>query len=678
MSAKFRPMTTVIFLILFLGVSNLLGQEKDSAQIHFKWQNPVQIRNSELAIDFSQKVEFKLEKNLFFTAKGLEISPSEQSARLVSKKIMVPIAAPEPFLTVAAVWKSEASDKGDIKISLRGSRDGNTWGEWQDIHVDDHAGRRRNELFGSLLFLEKETRYIQYRVTLAKSDPKVAPTLKNIRFVFSSPGKTPKDVLDKIKRQTKEKREKKSQVQTTYPKPPITSRTAWGCPQGQSSPSWPPQYTTVSHLIVHHTATSNISNNWPAVVRSIWNYHTFTLGWGDIGYNYLIDPNGVTYEGRAGGNNAIGAHFSCANSSTMGVGMIGTFTTVSPTTSALANLKELLAWKSDDSTIDPLGTTYHNPTQLTLFNISGHRDANPSPAPGACPSGTVCPGDNLYGQLPTIRIDVDDLLNTPRPFATLPYTTGFESGSFDQFWTTSSSTATGRFRVLQHEFAHSGNFLLTMDNNPPGNFNLNEANLHLDLSGNTNVDLSFWWVDAEDESHSQDGVYFSDDGGTNFTKVYSLTNGILGWQQVTLDVDQLAASIGLTLSSTFVVKFQQYDDGRIPFDGMAFDDISVASPAVAKVRETLDFVLEANYPNPFNPKTTIRYKIANDAPVSLRIYNLKGQLIRTLLEREQPAGHYAVQWDGTNDQGTAVSSGFYFYELASGAFREVRRMTLLK
>ena len=193
-------------------------------------------------------------------------------------------------------------------------------------------------------------------------------------------------------------------------KPSVVSRTSWGCPSGENSPLWTPQYTTVTHLVVHHSATANTSANWAADVLSIWNYHTYTQGWGDIGYNYLIDPNGVIYEGRAGGDNVIGAHFSCQNGGTFGVCMLGTYTSVSPTAAALSSLKQLLAWKADQRGIDPLGSTYHSGTHLTLSNICGHRDANPAYPAYAC-SSTDCPGDTLYALLPSIRSDVYNIIH---------------------------------------------------------------------------------------------------------------------------------------------------------------------------------------------------------------------------------------------------------------------------
>ena len=164
-------------------------------------------------------------------------------------------------------------------------------------------------------------------------------------------------------------------------------------------------------------------------------------------------------------------------------------------------------------------------------------------------------------------------------YASLPYTTGFESGALDQYWSTTSSSSTyGRIQVTSANTPHSGSYQLTMDVNTSGNYNTNEAWLHLDLSGYSQVQLDFWWKEFGDETNTQDGVYFSDDGGANFVKVQDLNGASYTdntWQSFSLDVDQLAAANSLSLSGTFVIKFQQYDNYPIPTDGHAYDDISV-------------------------------------------------------------------------------------------------------
>ncbi|MEN8008081.1 MAG: S8 family serine peptidase [Candidatus Krumholzibacteriota bacterium] len=164
-------------------------------------------------------------------------------------------------------------------------------------------------------------------------------------------------------------------------------------------------------------------------------------------------------------------------------------------------------------------------------------------------------------------------------YAALPYSTGFEGGAVDQYWTT-ASTNVGRILVTTNNTPHGGSYHLTMDSATNGTYCQNEAWLHLDLGGESQADLTFWWKDFSDETHTQDGVYFSDDAGASFVKVQDLngasyTNNV--WNEFSLDVDELAAANGLSFSSTFVIKFQQYDNYGITTDGMAFDDIGITA-----------------------------------------------------------------------------------------------------
>ena len=90
-----------------------------------------------------------------------------------------------------------------------------------------------------------------------------------------------------------------------------------------------------------------------------------------------------------------------------------------------------------------------------------------------------------------------------------------------------------------------------------------------------------------------------------------------------------------------------------------------------------------NYPNPFNPETWIPFELSEDADVVVTIYDLEGALIRTLRLGEKPVGRYhgrdrAAYWDGANEQGEAVASGVYVYELRAGDYREMRRMVIRK
>ena len=118
-------------------------------------------------------------------------------------------------------------------------------------------------------------------------------------------------------------------------------------------------------------------------------------------------------------------------------------------------------------------------------------------------------------------------------------------------------------------------------------------------------------------------------------------------------------------------------------DGLVFDPNQFANPLVGGVLDIqttpTEFALLQNFPNPFNPETTIGYELAESADVTLQIYNVVGQVVRTLMAAEpQSVGRYQVRWDGIDDRGTPVSSGIYFYQISAGKFQDVRKLMLLK
>jgi hypothetical protein len=90
------------------------------------------------------------------------------------------------------------------------------------------------------------------------------------------------------------------------------------------------------------------------------------------------------------------------------------------------------------------------------------------------------------------------------------------------------------------------------------------------------------------------------------------------------------------------------------------------------------FVLDQNYPNPFNPTTTISYQLPEQRDVTLVVYNILGQEVRSLVNDAQAPGRYSVQWDGRSSAGINVSSGVYFIRLRAGDFVDVKKMMLLK
>ena len=215
--------------------------------------------------------------------------------------------------------------------------------------------------------------------------------------------------------------------------PSVITRAGWGANEAyrfnaDGTEKWIPAFYPVQKLIVHHTAGKNADPDPAATIRSIYYYQAITQGWGDIGYNFLVDESGRIYEGRysrpyaagesptgedAAGNSVTAAHVQGYNSGTVGTALLGNLTNVDATPAARDAVERILAWKADRHGIDPLGATlYTNPvsgTQKTFANIAGHRDL----------AATECPGGTFYSTFPALRQAVAArIAATPTPTPT--------------------------------------------------------------------------------------------------------------------------------------------------------------------------------------------------------------------------------------------------------------------
>lgn len=109
---------------------------------------------------------------------------------------------------------------------------------------------------------------------------------------------------------------------------------------------------------------------------------------------------------------------------------------------------------------------------------------------------------------------------------------------------------------------------------------------------------------------------------------------------------------------------------QIPIKGGDAEELEESTPA--------HFKLERNYPNPFNPETVIKFTLAQDCQVTLKVYNILGQVVNTVVDEMLPAGGHSVIWNGKNEQGRDVASGVYFYRIKADDFESIQKMTLLR
>ncbi|WP_103510700.1 N-acetylmuramoyl-L-alanine amidase [Streptomyces sp. SM13] len=189
------------------------------------------------------------------------------------------------------------------------------------------------------------------------------------------------------------------------PRPKIITRKGWGADERLRERNF--AYTkSVKAAFVHHSATGNnyTCKQAPSMLRSIYRYHVKSSGWRDFGYNFAVDKCGNIYEGRAGGvaKAVLGAHTLGFNTNTMGIAVLGTYSSTNPPAAAVTAVSRLTAWKLGLFGANPKGKVtltsggsnkYRAGVKVRMNVISGHRDG----------FATECPGARLYKKLGTAR-----------------------------------------------------------------------------------------------------------------------------------------------------------------------------------------------------------------------------------------------------------------------------------
>lgn len=299
-----------------------------------------------------------------------------------------------------------------VEIQLR-HRDKASWSPWVHLHVDPDEQPDRSEMrsasqrVATLPQWVERAKHFEIRIELeddaapirdvrletyntagdATDPPVVVAALRTIgRWLTAVPGPAAP-----------------AEAATTRPR--VISRAEWGADESLRS-SGPGIASKLAMAHVHHTVNSNSYSKDKAasLVRGIYQYHTRTRGYSDIGYNFLVDRYGQIFEGRHGGIDkaVIGGHAAGFNTGSTGIALLGTFDSVAPPSATIRALQKLLAWKLDIHHVPPIGkvarvsggsTKYPKGKTVSLNRISGHRDT----------SSTACPGWRTYDKLPSIR-----------------------------------------------------------------------------------------------------------------------------------------------------------------------------------------------------------------------------------------------------------------------------------
>ena len=173
--------------------------------------------------------------------------------------------------------------------------------------------------------------------------------------------------------------------------------------------------------------------------------------------------------------------------------------------------------------------------------------------------------------------------------------------------------------------------------------------------------------------HNPESISFGNVESNSTVKLQSTDKEVGLFNLINAPNEQTHVSIPINMSGkeadiTFVIR-------AIGYDNMIISQ-QTSKMTVHNIPE--QFALHHNYPNPFNPVTTIQYDIPIDAEVLLVVYDILGRHVMTLVNTSQTAGYKSIKWNGTNDHGQLVSAGMYFYHLQAGKFSKVRKMVLLK
>jgi hypothetical protein len=372
---------------------------------------------------------------------------SSESSAKSSTYISPEKKSPIVFTALGLNWhESEpAGTQADVFVRFK---DKDVWSDWNKLENDNGEVESDNNTGDISTFIAvNETDTFQYKIFLNSQAAGITPTIEKIAFTYINAREKVENVEDKlfssivpatmrvassfgtpVEATVKTLSTVASASSSTVK---IISRNSWGAdeslriwtdtrPESQNIKvedgyyekykdelkivktvstnsdgkelTWPLQYPAkVSKIVIHHTATTNNLDNPEQAIRDIYYFHTISRGWGDIGYNYIIDKNGNIYEGRAGGDSVVGAHAGKANVGSIGIAVLGNYQTNDVPAKVINSLTSLIKVKVDKYGIDPEGSSMFRGE--TIPNIIGHRDV----------MATSCPGDKFYNLIPSIR-----------------------------------------------------------------------------------------------------------------------------------------------------------------------------------------------------------------------------------------------------------------------------------
>lgn len=571
----------------------------------------------------------------------ITIDPNENSLQTTTL-----IEAPFAFNAVVPSWIAD----GDVPdIHIRTSKDGQVWTEWHHVQRhEDWTLPEDTETIGDMTVVadvDGTHRFLDYEIHSENG-----AELSSISFTFidTIEGPTAEEML--IQQQVIDARQP-TFVTDAYPRPTVVSRDVW-CIYDTCDYTSGLDYEPATHMIVHHTVSGNSSANWAATVRAIYLYHRDTRGWGDIGYNYLIDRTGMVYEGHMSEDfldlDVIGIHAADANAGGMGTALIGTFTNAEenydpgsgviievPPAAMLNALADLFAWKADQRGIEIYDASRMVNMSWGLPHIMGHRDVYGG-------TNTVCPGGSSQELLPWLREEVANRMGQVSPYTFVSE----ESSAF-----TKSNTnwyESGRGCGWQGRAYYTWT-----TTNPAESTNWGEWQIQAPVSGVYEIQVYAPYCDTNN-SETGGATYDINNGTTTRTAVVSHQENVGVW--MTLGAYELAQGDN-TLRLTDLTTT---DDGvGIWFDDVRFKpatDVNIINVSPANdswsTQQTIDFEWEIDYPTLVQ---TVTLEIAANETFTDVVENMSWTTAVTTTTHTFAQDYSSLYWRVSANTGGATS-----------------------
>ncbi len=341
--------------------------------------------------------------------RGLAAASVDSQAEVLTAELDVP-----EFSVAAVTWEGLDAPEADIAIRVR------TDGQWTDWAALEPDSAEDGEVGGTEPYVVGAATGVQLRIG---DDDGGLPAGMELHLIPANPAEpapvaTTEQDLAEVTAEVESRPEPEAAPETEpqdtefgvaaggLRTPNVKSRADWRA--DESKMTWTPRNYDLQAAVVHHTAgTNNYTRAQSAgIVRGIYHYHAVSRDWGDIGYHFLVDKYGQVFEGRAGslaapaGQLPEAAHARGFNRGTLGISVLGDYTSLYAPESILNTMAHVIAWKFDAAGLDmdtPSGMispgTAARPKGQNLPRVFAHRDVG----------ATTCPGNNIYARIPMLH-----------------------------------------------------------------------------------------------------------------------------------------------------------------------------------------------------------------------------------------------------------------------------------